>query len=51
MHKLHHITQILLNALPALDHCDAVLLVCDNTELGQGFKQVFALQNQIPLKE
>lgn len=37
--------------VPALDHFEAVLLVGNNTQLGQGLEQVVTLQNQIPLKE
>lgn len=37
-------------SVPALHHLDAVLLVSNNAQLGQRFKQVVTLQNQIPLK-
>lgn len=39
------------DSVPALDHFDVVLPLGNDTQLGQGLKQVVALQHQIPLKE
>lgn len=38
------------DSVPALHHVDAVLLVNNNIQLSQGFKQEVTLQNQITLK-